>query len=342
MSSVLKSPQLLHAFLLVLAVGCSRPAPPPPPPSTAPALPVDAKPASVVTVEPMGMTFRLVSPREYGFDQPDFLLLETEVTNAMYRRYLDATGAEKGDEPVAAALDAERAEESRTGRFTGNTGAPSHQYKNRALLWRGNVPPPGTDDYPVALVNPEMALRFCEWLTRSHPEHGTFRLPSRREWLVAAYGKDRPYPWGEQRDPARVPVAHPTTDSGRADVEIPREPPRDRPEPGKSRPGGRTPEGLYGMWGNVGELVLPEERLRNNRVRGLGAKWMGGDFGDGPVGNFEPRKDYWGYTHHPDVRQETIGFRVLLDPTEAGRAFRHVLPKDAPFEHSVYDGTVER
>jgi len=61
------------------------------------------------------------------------------------------------------------------------------------------------------------------------------------------------------------------------------------------------------MWGNVSELVIPDERLDNKFVWGLGAKWMGGAYDDT---RYEPRQDYWGYTHNADVRQQSIGFRV--------------------------------
>src|SRR5579871_3133498 len=43
------------------------------------------------------LVFRLVSPAKYRIDYPDFYVLETEVTNAQFKAFLDATGATKDD-----------------------------------------------------------------------------------------------------------------------------------------------------------------------------------------------------------------------------------------------------
>ena len=47
------------------------------------------------------MTFRRISPRKYGTNAADFFLLETEVSNAMFARYLRAVGRAKGDQELA-------------------------------------------------------------------------------------------------------------------------------------------------------------------------------------------------------------------------------------------------
>lgn len=307
------------------------------------------------------MRFVRVSPRAYGFDRPDFYVLETEVTNEMYARYLAQIGAAKGDAEVVAAVDARREEIRRTGVIRGSTGDPAYGVENRALVWTDNRPPAGAEQFPVSMVNPRQASAFCGWLTERRGELGTFRLPTKTEWLIAAYGRERSFPWGEVADERRylrspyhndeerwqarseydraaikALEAAATRPASTSRPPLPPEPPPERPggpEPVTSRPAGRTPEGLYGMWGNVSELVIPDERTGNAFVWGLGAKWMGGGYDDM---RYEPRKDYWGYTHNSDVREQSIGFRVLLDPTDVAHRYRQELGPDAKPGGSIY------
>jgi formylglycine-generating enzyme required for sulfatase activity len=46
------------------------------------------------------LVFRWVSPAKYGINYPDFFVLETEVTNAQFKAFLDATNATKNDTDV--------------------------------------------------------------------------------------------------------------------------------------------------------------------------------------------------------------------------------------------------
>ncbi|HYE21240.1 MAG TPA: SUMF1/EgtB/PvdO family nonheme iron enzyme [Tepidisphaeraceae bacterium] len=289
-----------------------------------------------VELAELGAVFVRVSPAKYGLAGADFYMLETEVTNAMYARYLKESGAHKEDGASAAAA-AERLR-----RNTFSTIDAIYTVENPALLWGGDVPPAGKLDYPVALLNPNHAAGFCAWLTKNHPEFGTFRLPSGSEWLVAAYGKDRNYPWGDEEGEGRFlgsgfRAKGDGSDSGaRWDWRMAQEKagaPKPSPEPVKSRPTGRTPEGLYGMWGNVSEFVIHDVRKENKWVVGLGAKWMGGGFDDD---QWEPGKDYWGYTHNVDRRDEATGFRVLLDPSDRGRTFKQRLGEEDPVGGSIY------
>lgn len=237
------------------------------------------------------MRFRRVSPASYGSEGPDFYLLETEVTNAMYRAYLTASGREKGDEQTLEIVDFlnewERERERETGREGGSTVDTVRDVRNRSLLWNGNSPPAGREDCPVALVSVQEAAEFCRRLTQRYSDLGTLRLPTASEWVLAAYGSERPYPWGEEQDFGRVCCETAA------------------PEPVTARQDGRTPERLYGMWGNVAELV---------ESGGMGTAWQGGSFHDA-AGQFRPRQDYWGYWHSGEGRSEAIGFRVLLDVT---------------------------
>src|SRR5262249_54812283 len=96
-------------------------------------------------------------------------------------------------------------------------------------------------------------------------------------------------------------------------------------EPVRARPEGRTPEGIYGMWGNVSEYVIHPAQERNVVFVGVGARWMGGSFADS---SFTPSMKYWGYTHSSEGKNDDMGFRVLLDMTDKEQRFKHLVPYD--------------
>jgi hypothetical protein len=287
--------------------------------------------ADTIVLRGQSITFRRIQPSRYGTNAPAFFLMETEVTNEMYKRYLDATGRKKDDEETrrlfAAPMDAP-------------FGA-IYNVHNKALCWSGNQFPEGRGEHPVALLNVPQATEFCMWLTKKYGNLGTFRLPTKTEWLIAAYGRGRRYPWGDQPDLRRFKKApwenrdeifwYDRKTGQRGDMR--RESPAYSSESVTARPAGRTPEGLFGIWGNVSELVIPDIRLENKAMMGMGAKWMGGGFGDEEN---EPGQDYWGYTHGPDIRCETLGFRVLLDPDDTDHKYQHNLGPNAKYGASVY------
>src|SRR5688572_14500622 len=184
-----------------LAIGCQRNDSAPPPPQQDNRLPVTRLAAgNLIDVDDPPIQFCRISPRKYGFDLPDYFMLETEVTNEVFARYLAETGTQKGDQEVVRSIDAKREAAERTGRMTHSSIDPSYSADNRALVWTANRPPAGTEQLPVALVNPKQASAFCAWLTRRHGALGTFRLPTKTEWLIAAYGRDRRYPWGDRSE----------------------------------------------------------------------------------------------------------------------------------------------
>jgi len=256
--------------------------------------------------------FVKVSPRGYGIDYPDFYLLETEVTNRMYREYLRATGKTKDDsEAIKIIRDREPQIEADGSRIiTFSTGDVPYSVRDEKMTWRNGEYPSGLDDHPVALVTLPEAQEFCEWLSKTNPDKGLFRLPTWNEWMIAAYGSDRAYPWGEKWNHKLV-----HTSCGRSfDDRLL------RTEPVKSRPLGKTPEGLYGMLGNVGEYIVDGDATSGDYFN-LGARWMGASFSTGVVffgeaeEKIDPREDYWGYSHHAEMREDDLGFRVLLDTT---------------------------
>jgi formylglycine-generating enzyme required for sulfatase activity len=229
----------------------------------------------------------------------DFFLLETEVTNEQYERYLKSTGRDKGDTDLVAAERAREESERKSGTLSYNSHSPVYDFSNPDLLWTGNAPPKGRGNHPVGLITIADATTFCEWLTSSYPKVGLFRLPTVDEWLLAAYGGKRNYPWGDEWN-FNVSCISKSEEARRTTTEPVRAHARDR-----------TPEGIYGLWGNVAEYVTDSKDPNEPR-------WMGPPFKSYPMKGeglfpFTPRNDWWGYVHNAASRQEDIGFRVLLE-----------------------------
>ena len=258
--------------------------------------------ANTILLVTDSMTFRRVSPRKDGTNAVNYFMLETEVTNEMYARYLNATKRAKGDQERAKQEGRRREKMRLTGAYFGSTAAPIYDFKNVSLLWNGNTPPRGRKQFPVAFLTIGDAKEFCQWLTSRYPQAGCFRLPTVQEWVFAAYGETRKYPWGDERD-----LTVPCVSLSAKDL-------RTTPTPVKTHAKDRTPEGIYDLGGNVAEFVL------DLKVLSFDTRWMGASFKTYPFGKeghpFKPRNDYWGYCHGAASRMEDIGFRVLLELTE--------------------------
>jgi iron(II)-dependent oxidoreductase len=98
-----------------------------------------------------------------------FYIDKDPVTNAEFKRFLDATGYQPED---------------------------GHNFLKD---WKDRRYPPGWGDKPVTWVSLEDARAYAKWAGK--------RLPHEWEWQYAAQGTDgRLYPWGNDWRPAAVPV----------------------------------------------------------------------------------------------------------------------------------------
>jgi len=92
-----------------------------------------------------------------------FYIDQTEVTNAQYKEFLDATSYK-----------------------------PKHP-DNFLKHWPGGVMPPELADHPVVYVDLDDARAYAKWAGK--------RLPTEEEWHLAAQGTDRrTWPWGNDFD----------------------------------------------------------------------------------------------------------------------------------------------
>lgn len=235
----------------------------------------------------LGIVLRKVRINQANDGRSSIFFSETEITNQMYALYLNDTGQYRDDSAL---------EQAASRRFSmSSTASPAIHVEDDSTLWRNGKFPEKRADHPVSYVTTEEAAEFCKWLNARYSMIGIVRLPTDEEWLSAAYGKDRKYPWG---DDSKVWTSESTV-------------------PVKSRPDLRTPEGLFEMWGNVSELVLSDSNGYGGKISDkdspLITQWLGTSNTDEVIRSHtaEPRQNYWGYTHSSRSRSDKWGFRIL-------------------------------
>jgi formylglycine-generating enzyme required for sulfatase activity len=210
-----------------------------------------------------------ISSSEQGLNNQHFYIQDTEVTNAQFRNFVM---------------------ETKNRNFNNNLNLYNHELNN----------------HPVTNVTPSDCDNYCRWLTsKMKPSSFMVRVPTKNEWIIAAYGDGRKYPWGndlisysynynsEIKSRALIPLRYNkiglTTNSVKLYTK------------------GATPEKVYGMWGNVSEFVA--ELNDNNKGWNTISYWMGGGYSNKPN---NPSQKYWGYSDNPNYKSESIGFRTVL------------------------------
>ncbi|MEE2645407.1 MAG: bifunctional serine/threonine-protein kinase/formylglycine-generating enzyme family protein [Myxococcota bacterium] len=169
---------------------------------------------------------------------PPFELTLSEVTVAQYARCVDAGACE----------------------------LPSGEIAYGRCIWSAHsdgsasAPPPLGLTVPMNCVTYVDALRFAEWAGA--------RLPSEKEWRLAAHGHDaRVFPWGDQAASCHYAVLF----EGGPACDLPplSEALGVGPQPVCSRPRGLSEDGICDLVGNVWEWLYSEE-IGEERVIGGG------------------------------------------------------------------------
>ncbi len=159
-----------------------------------------------------------VPPGEFGMFMPGldhldpepttaFLMDRHEVTNAEFKRFVDAGGYTKRDYWTEPFRDGEReiAFEEAMSRFTDRTGRPG------PATWEVGVYPTGQDEHPVSGVSWYEAAAYAEWAgkrlpTIFHWNRVAYTVASSRIVPLANLGASAPVPVGSSRSENRFGV----------------------------------------------------------------------------------------------------------------------------------------
>lgn len=125
-------------------------------------------------------------PARKPVDLPAFHIMRTLVSNALYARFVNATGHRVPD----------------VDRKTWKGYRLVHPYKRtRQFAWLEGKVPTGREQHPVVMVSRHDAEAFAKWLSAETGKQ--WSLPSEQQWEKAARGPDgNRFPWGDTFNPA--------------------------------------------------------------------------------------------------------------------------------------------
>jgi formylglycine-generating enzyme required for sulfatase activity len=217
-------------------------------------------------------------------DLDAFYLDRYEVTNALFERFVTATG--------------HRTTAEREG-FAYALRGPQWN-KVSGASWRAPSGPgsAAVPDHPVVQVSWDDASAYCRWAGK--------RLPTEAEWEKAARSTDgRMYPWGEQWDRGRANVSE--------------SPGQGKTAPVGSYPNGVSPYGVHDMAGNVWEWVADwydANYYQRSPTRNPQGPASGSDRvlrGGGWFGTPFSLRAAFRFFNRPGDRRDWIGFRCAKD-----------------------------
>lgn len=153
---------------------------------------------------------------------------------------------------------------------------------------------PAYASFPLVNINYEQANFYCTWLTQRYMNNPNrpfkkvvFKLPSRKEWQLAAGFNGNSYPWGNRLDslPKGVEINYNHQDFQHFTQEV------------NYKKARQTGTGMYHILGNVSEMISSK------------GECMGGNFRSAPdwLNLDAPNEFYPAYLPCP-----LVGFRIFM------------------------------
>ena len=213
---------------------------------------------------------------------------QTEVTNAMFRRFTGITGHQTWAERAGSSFYYQK----------GDTKLREGKGYDWRHPWGPSSNLDGRDDYPVVHVSWPDASAYCAWAGR--------RLPIEAEWELAARGTDgRRYPWGNMLPSSSLlNYNYEIGDAARV----------------ASFPVGASPYGLFDLAGNAWEWLGDwyDETYYAHSPMDNPPGAPAGEFRAIRGGSWNSQARFVRaanrYRNSPDFRSNNLGFRCALSP----------------------------